>query len=181
MTAPDQDRQNLHSLNRLDVLLTPTSVDRFVKISAVTRSAVRRPRSTEVMQEEVVQRIRIERIKQAQEEESSIANLKEFLIGDITKLSIEEAKLCARIKSDYEVDERGLLFFCPRSTKDPDSRVVLISLVIPELLQQDFLHHYHTSLEGGHQEIGRPYQRTRSNFHYRGIYRTVQSCVGECN
>ena len=91
MNAPDQYRQNLHSLNRLDVLLTPTSVDRFVKISAVTRSAVRRPRSTEVMQEEVVQRIRIERIKQAQEEESWIANLKEILIGDTTKLSIEEA------------------------------------------------------------------------------------------
>ena len=110
MNAPDQYRQNLHSLNRLDVLLTPTSVDRFVKISAVTRSAVRRPRSTEVMQEEVVQRIRIERIKQAQEEESLIANLKKFLIGDITKLSIEEAKLCARIAFNYEVEESELLF-----------------------------------------------------------------------
>ena len=57
------------------------------------------------MQENVVQRIIIERIKQAREEESWIANLKEFLIGDMTKLSIEEAKLCARIALDYEVDE----------------------------------------------------------------------------
>ena len=70
MTLSDLDRQNLHSLNRLGDLLTPKSVDRVVKISAVTRSAVRRRRSPEVMQEEVVQRIRIERIKQAKEEES---------------------------------------------------------------------------------------------------------------
>ena len=92
MTISDQDRQNLQSLNRLDELLTHKSVDRVVKISTVTKSAVRRRRSPEVIQEDVVQRIRIERIKQAQEEESSIANLKEFLIGDIPKLSIEEAK-----------------------------------------------------------------------------------------
>ena len=76
----------------------------------------------------------------------------------ITKLSIEEAKLCARIALDYEVDESGLLFFCPRSTEDPYSRVELIHLVVPELLQQDFLHHYHTSLEGGNQGIDRTYQ-----------------------
>ena len=69
-TVPDQDRQNLHSLYRLDELLTPKSVDRVVKISAVTRSAVRRRRSPEVMQEDFVQTIRIERIEQAQEEES---------------------------------------------------------------------------------------------------------------
>ena len=100
------------------------------------------------MQEDVVQKIRIEIIKQAQEEESWIANLKEFLIGDITKLSIEEAKLCARIAFDYELDERGLLFFCLRSTKDPDSRVELVRLVVPEPLQQNFLHHYYIGLEG---------------------------------
>ncbi|GMF41751.1 unnamed protein product [Phytophthora fragariaefolia] len=32
-------------------------------------------------------------------------------------------------------------------------------LVVPETLHRDFLHHYHTSLEGGHQGIGRTYQR----------------------
>ena len=57
----------------------------------------------------------------------------------------------------------------------------LMRLVVPELLQQDFLHHYHTSLEGEHQGIGRTYQRIRSKFHWRGpIYRIVQRYVGEC-
>ena len=45
-----------------------------------------------------------------------------------------------------------------------DSRVELVCLVIPELLQQDFLHHYHTSLEGGHEGIRRTYQRIRLTF-----------------
>ena len=63
MTVSDQDRQNLHSLNRLDELLAPKSVNRIVKISAVTKSAVRRRRSPEVMQDDVVKMIRIERIK----------------------------------------------------------------------------------------------------------------------
>ena len=75
MTLSEQYRQNLRSLNQLDELLTPKSVDRVVKISAVTRSVIRRRRSPEVLQEEVVQQNIIERIKQAQEEESWIANL----------------------------------------------------------------------------------------------------------
>ena len=82
-----------------------------VKIAAVTRSFVRRRRSLEVMKEEFKRQVRIDRIKQAQEEEKWIANLTEFLIGDITKLSVEETKLCARIASEYEVDESGLLFY----------------------------------------------------------------------
>ena len=71
----DKDCQNLSLLNRLDELLTHKSVDQVEKIAAVTRSAVRRRRSPEVRQEEFVRQVRIERIKQAQEEEIWIANL----------------------------------------------------------------------------------------------------------
>ena len=98
----------------------------------------------------------------------------------ITKLSIEEAKLCARIASEYEEADSELLFFSPRSTEEPDSRVELVRLMIPELLQQDFLHHYHASLEGVHQGIGRTYQRIRYNFHWRGLYRSVQQYERMC-
>ena len=81
---------------------------------------------------------------------------------------------------DSEVDKNGLLFFCPRSSVSSEDRTEMIRVVVPELLQQDFLHHYHTSLEGGHQGFGRTYQRIRSNFHWRGLYRSVQRYVGEC-
>ena len=80
-------------------------------------------------------------------------------------MSEEDAKMCSRIAPDYEVDKNGLLLFCPRSSGSPEYRRKMIRLVVPELLQRDFLHHYHTSLEGGHQGIGKTYQRIRSNFH----------------
>ena len=55
----DLDRQDLSLLNRLNELLTPKNVNQVVKIAVVTRSAVRRLRSAEVLQEEFVQKVRI--------------------------------------------------------------------------------------------------------------------------
>ena len=101
MNLSEQDRQNLRSLNRLNELLTPKSVDRVVKISAVNRSPLRRRRSPEILQEEFVRQVRIERIKQTQEEGIWISNLKEFLIGDIKKLSIE--------KQSYVLGSRSIM------------------------------------------------------------------------
>ena len=61
---------------------------------------------------------------------------------------------CDWIAPDYEFDQDELLFFCTRSSTKSEYRVELGRLVIPEMLLQDSLHHYHTSLEGGHQGIG---------------------------
>jgi hypothetical protein len=84
-----------------------------------------RARSPEVLQEEIVQRIRIARLKQAQEEELWIINLKKYLKGDVLNLSAEEAKLCGRLADRYEVDEEDLLFFCPaNATQDADRETV---------------------------------------------------------
>ena len=65
----------------------------------------------------------------------------------------------------YMVDEGGLLYFCLRPAINPDDRAELVRLAIPELLQDDILHHYHAYLEGGHQGDGRTYHRVRSHFH----------------
>ena len=97
------------------------------------------------------------------------------MTGDVARLRVAEAILCALIAPDYEVDQKRLLFFCPRSASEAEDR-----LVVPEQLLQYFLLHYHTSLEGGHLGIGRSYQRIRANFHWRGLYRSVQRYVGEC-
>ncbi|GMF52044.1 unnamed protein product [Phytophthora fragariaefolia] len=75
---------------------------------------------------------------------------------------------------DYEIDEVGLFFYCPSSKQSYEDRDLVTGLVIPETLQEDVLHHYHISLEGGHQGIGRTYQRIRAHFHWRGLYRSVQ-------
>ena len=113
--------QDTSSFNRSDELLTPKSVDQVFIIAADTRSFVRRRRSPEVLQDEFFRKIRLERMKQAQEEEKWIYNLQEVSIGDAMKLSIEKAKLCDRIASEYEVDESGLLFYCSRSMEDSES------------------------------------------------------------
>ncbi|CAI5722011.1 unnamed protein product [Peronospora effusa] len=173
------DRQDLITLNRLDELLKSKQTESVVKVAAITRSTRRRRQPPEILQEEFVQRMRSERIRQAQDEECWIANLKIFLIGDITNLSMEEAKSCAKIASNYEVDESDL-FFWPGAVRNLEDRDGIAHLVVPETLQQDFLHHYHASLEGGHQGIGRTYQRIRSRFHWRGLYRSVQRYVSEC-
>ena len=65
------------------------------------------------MQEEIIQHMRLERIKQAKDEESWITNLKLYLVDDVTEMDTAEAKASAVIVPDYVVDEGGLLFFLP--------------------------------------------------------------------
>uniref|UniRef100_A0AAV1U163 Integrase catalytic domain-containing protein n=1 Tax=Peronospora matthiolae TaxID=2874970 RepID=A0AAV1U163_9STRA len=176
----EEDRQDLMTLNRLDELLKPKQDGQLARVTAIARSARRIRHEPEVIQEEIVQRIRIQRIVQAQDEERWIVNLKTHLSGDVSNLDAVEVKMCAKLAPEYEIDENNLLFFCPMAKRESEDRDGLMRLVIPEMLQQDFLHHYHTSLEGGHQGIGRTYQRIRSRFHWRGLYRSVQRYVGEC-
>ena len=107
------ERRDLVTLNRLDELLRPKQGDPVAKITAITRSVQRRRHPPEVLQEELVQRIRSDRIRQAQYEEIWIVNLKKYLVGDVSNLSLEEAKTCAKIAPDYEIGENDLLFFCP--------------------------------------------------------------------
>ncbi|OWY92516.1 reverse transcriptase [Phytophthora megakarya] len=113
------------------------------------------------LREEVVRELRIERIRQVQDEESWIMGLKKYLVGEIRDLTQEEAKMFGSIAMNYEVDQLDLLFYCPTTKETAADRDKLMRLVIPETLQQDILHHYHTSLQGGHQGVGGTYDRIR--------------------
>ncbi|GMF19284.1 unnamed protein product [Phytophthora fragariaefolia] len=172
------DIDNLATLNRLAELLVPLSPISVVKIAAITWP--RQRRDWDVLQEPLVQRMRMERIGRAQDEEKLIGDLKKYLTGDVRELTSTEAKSCAKIAEDYDIDEVGLLFYCPPSKQSCKDCDLVTRLVIPETLQEGVLHHYHTSLEGGHQDIGRTYQRIRAHFHWRGLYRSVQQYVGQC-
>ena len=85
----------------------------------------------------VVQQTRVDRIKQAQDEENGISSPKIYLVGDVARLSATEAKDCALITPDYEVYQSGWLFFCPRSATESEDRTELARLVVPEQLQQN--------------------------------------------
>ncbi|KAE8889654.1 hypothetical protein PF003_g26149 [Phytophthora fragariae] len=117
---------------------------------------------------------------QAQNEERWIVDLKAYLKGEVGNLPSDEAKNCAKLADDYEVVELDLLFYCPTTAQTDEDRDLVARLVVPETLQQNFRHHYHTSLEGGHQGIGRTYHRIRAHFHWWGLYRSVQRYEGEC-
>ncbi|OWZ05677.1 reverse transcriptase, partial [Phytophthora megakarya] len=62
----------------------------------------------------LIREIRVDRIKQAQEEEVWIAGMKKYLSGSIADLTQAEARSYGKITTDYEVDEQDLLFYCPR-------------------------------------------------------------------
>ena len=138
IVVDDQDRQDLVTLNRLDELLLPREMNQRVRVAAITRAAALQSLSPQIVQEEIVQQIRIERIKQAQDEESWIFNLKIYLTGDVSTIASADAKLCDLIAPDYEVDQDELLLLCPRSATKSEDRVELDRLVISELLQQEF-------------------------------------------
>ncbi|OWZ07668.1 reverse transcriptase [Phytophthora megakarya] len=172
----DTEIQDLITLNRLDEILIVKVEDEVARVSAVTtrfkaRSGVRIGSDPDSLREEVVRELRVERIRQAQDEE---------WFEDIRDLTHEEAKMFGSIAINYEVDQLDLLFYCPTTKETAADRDTLMRLVVPETLQQDILRHYHTSLQGGHQGIGRTYDRIRDHFHWRGLYRRVQRYVGEC-
>ncbi|ETI30294.1 hypothetical protein F443_22585, partial [Phytophthora nicotianae P1569] len=144
-------RQGKLKPERGQELLPPTDEGSVVRMAATTRSRTRSKNSTETLQLDVVQCIRADRILRAQNEEKWIANLKAYLSGDLENLDAGEAQACSKIADDYDVDDGGLPLYCPRAARDDDDRDRLVKLVVPEDLQQDVLHHYHTSLDGGHQ------------------------------
>ena len=127
-----------------------------------------------------MQQIRIERISASQDEEMWIHDLKIYLRGDWSSFIAKVRSTCGKIEMNYALDDDELLLYCPYLGTADENRDGMIRLVIPESLQQDFLHHYHTSLEGGHQRSGRTYQRIRKQFHWKGLFRSVQRYVGTC-
>ncbi|KAI9989987.1 hypothetical protein PInf_020293 [Phytophthora infestans] len=143
----EAERQDLVTLNRLDEVV--------------------------ILEETFVKRVRIGRILKTQDEKAWILGLKKYLMGDVRDLSREDAKSYSIIATDYAVDMNDLLFYCPPTKRVNEDRDGLMRLVMPETLQQDVLHHYHASLEGGHQGY------TRKLAHlWRGPFR-VSEKIGE--
>jgi len=117
-----EELQDLITLNRLDELLKPRDDSAVAYVAAVTRSARRRRSAPEALQEEIVQRMRCERIVRAQNEEKWITDLKTYLRGDVLEMPTRDAKFCSRIANDYEVDENGLLLYCPPAAQVDEER-----------------------------------------------------------
>ncbi|OWZ22837.1 LOW QUALITY PROTEIN: hypothetical protein PHMEG_0002391 [Phytophthora megakarya] len=167
--------QDLITLNRLDDIFVVKSEGPTVHIADVrtrsrARTGVRSESNPPVLCEEVIRDIRIERIRQAYDDEPWIHGVKIYLAGEVRDLTQEEARTYGSIAMNHEVDQHDLIFYCPTTKKSTADRDKIMRLVLPESLHQDVLHHYHTSLQVGHQRIGRTYDRIRDHFHWRGVY-----------
>ncbi|ETO99646.1 hypothetical protein F441_22938 [Phytophthora nicotianae CJ01A1] len=147
VVTSEAEHDDLVVLNRLQELLLPKDEGSVARMAATTRSRTRSKNSAEVLQLDVVQRIRTDRILRAQNEKKWIVNLKAYLSGGLVDLDAGEERACSKIADDYDVDDGGRLLYCPRAGRDEGERDRLAKLVVPEDLQQDVLHHYHTSLE----------------------------------
>ncbi|OWY99987.1 reverse transcriptase, partial [Phytophthora megakarya] len=90
----------------------------LVRVAAVTTRSGRARSQAGVMQEDLIREIRVDRIKQAQEEEVWITGMKKYLSGSIADLTQAEARSYGKIAADYEVDEQDLLFYCPPPRRD---------------------------------------------------------------
>ncbi|ETK70753.1 hypothetical protein L915_21921 [Phytophthora nicotianae] len=180
VVTSEADHDDLVALNRLQELLLPKDEGFVVRMAATTRSRTRSKNSAEVLQLDVIQRIRTGRILRAQNEEKWIINFKAYLSGDLENLDAGEARSCGKIAGYYDVVDGGLHLYCPRAERDDSDRDRLAMLVVPEDLQQDVLHNYHASLKGGHQGVGRTYQWVRTHFHWRDLFKSVQRYVGQC-
>ena len=66
--------------------------DPVVKVAAITLFAVRRRSHSRYMQADIVQQMRIDRIKQAQDEECWMSDLKTYLIGEASNLTAERQR-----------------------------------------------------------------------------------------
>ncbi|OWZ13770.1 reverse transcriptase [Phytophthora megakarya] len=107
IVTSEDDRRDLITLTRLGEMLKPKLIETVVSVNAITPAAGRQRLTPKAMKEFIVQHIRCQRIKQAQDKEKWI-----YLGGDVNALT---AKTCSKIAANYEVDENGLLFFCPKT------------------------------------------------------------------
>ncbi|OWY95484.1 LOW QUALITY PROTEIN: reverse transcriptase, partial [Phytophthora megakarya] len=97
--------QDLVTVNRLDEILIPKTENPVVRVAAVTTRAGRARSPAGVMDEGLIREIRVDRIKQAQEEKVWVAGMKKYLSGSIAGLTQAEARSYGKIAADYEVDE----------------------------------------------------------------------------
>ncbi len=125
-------------------------------------------------------RKRRDRIRAAQEEEEWISDLKLYLAQDLRGIPDERAERCAKVAANFELDQDDMLVYISQGRQSRGSEAPEVRIVVPEGLRRDLLHHYHASIEGGHQGVGRTYGRIRKHFYWPGLYRDTQQYVGEC-
>jgi hypothetical protein len=121
------------------------------------------------------------RVVAHQEADPKLKPLLCYLKGDMSGLKKKEVKQLAKIADQYELDDRGVLLFLSYSSRYSPTGPGLVSrVVIPASMQQDVLHMCHADAQGGHQGVNRTFERLKKDYHWFGMYQSVQSYVKSC-
>jgi hypothetical protein len=148
-------------------------------VDALTRNR-RREVEEERRPEMDVRAERTRRFLKGQDEEKWIWCMKEYLHGRLEALTQEEARNCGKIAEKFALGANGLLYYVNEKKEESREEDLTLRLVIPTTMRNDVLHHYHSSLEGGHQGIVRTYAKMRKGCYWRGMYGDVCRYIGEC-
>jgi len=96
----------------------------------------------------MIQRLRVDRIRTAQEEEVWSNHMKRFLQDDAQELTSEDLKVCAAKADAFEIVD-GLLYYVGRQRRrDGLGEESRLRLVLPSSMVAEVLYHYHGSLAG---------------------------------
>lgn len=177
-TIDPEEFEDLQSLNRLmDILKAKENPDEnlnldlgrkiTVSVTAVsTRISEGRPsqpkRTMSRTAQDVldVQGVRLQRLQIAQDEELETWKMKQYLKRNLTDLTQDDCKKFQKVADSFEIGNDDLLNYVGVQMRpDPDGKKPQIRVVLPSTLHQEILHHYHTSLIGGHQGITAEHMR----------------------
>jgi transposase InsO family protein len=100
-----------------------------------------------------------------------------YLNGDLEQLTQAEARKAAKTADQFEIDQAGILRFAATPSR---SRGDTLRLVVPPAMRPDVLHMHHDDVQGGHQGVTRTYERIKSEYYWRGLFKDVERHVQEC-
>ncbi|DBA00289.1 TPA: hypothetical protein N0F65_001484 [Lagenidium giganteum] len=126
---------------------------------------------------------RLMAVTRTQDEELWICTMKKFLRGDLEDLTEDQLRACKTTSDAFLIDQRDFLNYIGverRGQIEDSADNLQIRVVVPTTLQQDLLHHYHASLESGHQGIVRTFARLRQRFYWCGMYQSCYRFVTSC-
>ncbi|KAG3111113.1 hypothetical protein PI125_g9434 [Phytophthora idaei] len=129
-----------------------------------------------------VQRERRRRIAAAQDEEKKWLNLKKVLRGQVEMLSYKEARDAWKYADRFVMSEDGVLHYLGLSRRYDHGwqEETKLRLVVPTTMIQEVLQNCHGSLVGGHQGVGRTFQRVKSDNYWTGLYADVEKHLNSC-
>ena len=88
-------------------------------------------------------------------------------------------KRVAKLADVHVLDQNHVLYYHPRSRSQ--NRHTDPRLVVPAVLREDVLHAYHVGLAaGGHQGVGRTFEKLRAKYYWVGMYADVENFVASC-